>query len=39
MGFIKAGYVATVNDSVKKVLGREPRTFKAYTQDFKGAWA
>lgn len=31
---IKAGYAAGLADGVKQVLGREPRTFRQYAQDF-----
>lgn len=36
-GFVKAGYVATVTDAVKQVLGREPGTLAHYAQNHRAA--
>jgi uncharacterized protein YbjT (DUF2867 family) len=38
LGYIKAGYVNVVTDSVKEILGREPRTFEAYAKEAAGSW-
>jgi uncharacterized protein YbjT (DUF2867 family) len=38
LGFLKAGYVATRNDSVLEILGRPPRDFKAYARDYAANW-
>jgi len=38
MSYIKAGYTGLVNDAVKEITGKAPRTFKAYAQEFKGSW-
>jgi uncharacterized protein YbjT (DUF2867 family) len=38
LSYLKAGYSAVVNDSVKTILGREPGDFKTYAHDFKAAW-
>lgn len=39
IGFLKQGYVATVNDNVQSLTGRPPRTLEAYAKDNKSAWA
>lgn len=36
-GFVKAGYVATVTDAVKQVLGREPGDLAHYAQGHRAA--
>jgi len=38
MGALKEGYNASIFDSVKKILGRNPKTFKSYVEDFKQNW-
>lgn len=38
LGFLKAGYSAVVNGTVKEILGRDPIDFKTYAKDFKGSW-
>lgn len=37
-GFLKEGYNAATTDSVKEVLGREPRSLSQYIADHKSAW-
>jgi uncharacterized protein YbjT (DUF2867 family) len=37
-GFLKAGYSATVNDNVKKLLGRNPRNLEDYTTTHRAKW-
>jgi uncharacterized protein YbjT (DUF2867 family) len=39
IGFLKQGYTATVNDTVRTITGRPPRTFEDYARENKGAWA
>jgi uncharacterized protein YbjT (DUF2867 family) len=38
LSYIKAGYTGAVTDSVKEILGREPRTFQAYAKEAAGSW-
>jgi len=38
LGFFKEGYSARVTDSVKKITGRDPISFKTYAQDYKSSW-
>ncbi|HEX2612077.1 MAG TPA: SDR family oxidoreductase [Fibrobacteria bacterium] len=38
LGFLKAGYTAVQNDSVKQILGREPGDFRTYAKDFAASW-
>jgi uncharacterized protein YbjT (DUF2867 family) len=38
LSYLKAGYSAVVNDSVKTILGREPGDFKTYVKDFRSSW-
>lgn len=37
-GTVRAGYSATVTDTVKRVLGRDPIRFEQYAQDHKSEW-
>lgn len=37
LGYLKEGYSAGVRPTVKEILGREPRSFKQYAQDYKAA--
>jgi len=39
MGFVRAGYTATVTDEVEKVLGRKPILFAQFAKDYAGTWA
>lgn len=39
MSFLKMGYSATTNDSVRTILGREPINLKTYADNNKSAWA
>jgi uncharacterized protein YbjT (DUF2867 family) len=38
LGFLAQGYNAAVNDEVRKLIGRAPRTFEQYAQDNRAAW-
>jgi len=38
-GFLKAGYCSRTTNSVKDILGREPRSIRDYTKENKQAWA
>jgi len=38
LGYIKAGYTALVNDTVKTLLGRDPITFKDFATEFADSW-
>jgi uncharacterized protein YbjT (DUF2867 family) len=38
LGFLKAGYTAVKNDTVKELTGREPYDFKTYAKDFAASW-
>lgn len=39
VSFIREGYVATVNDTVKTITGQAPRTLEAYAKDYQKEWA
>ena len=39
ISFLREGYAARVEPSVKEILGREPLKFERYANDFKKAWA
>lgn len=39
MGFFREGYVAGINDNIKVITGKEPRTFKQYAIDYRSSWA
>jgi hypothetical protein len=38
VGFQKAGYSSRTTNSVKEILGREPRTIKDYTKEYIGSF-
>lgn len=38
LGFFKEGYSARVTDSVQKITGKAPITFKQYATDYKSSW-
>lgn len=39
MGFLREGYSSRITNSVKEILGREPRTIQDYTKANRQAWA
>lgn len=38
LSYVKAGYSAVQNDTVKELLGRDPIDFKTYAKDFAASW-
>lgn len=38
LGFFKEGYAERTTDSVEKITGHKPRTFKQYARDYKSNW-
>jgi len=38
LGFFKEGYSQRTTDSVERITGKKPRTFKAYAKDFRQSW-
>jgi uncharacterized protein YbjT (DUF2867 family) len=38
LGYFKEGYSARVTDSVQKITGHAPTSFKKYAQDYKSNW-
>lgn len=38
LGFVKAGYSASLSTGVQDVLGRAPGDFQTYARDFAGSW-